>query len=486
MKSITTSLAVLCVAVLSACTAKPVAEFNQHAITINGDGDILSPNSANQASSASQQSADGFTTLGPDQSGKYIDDLFASVESSPHKDNILIFVHGGLNTLKASTDRVNKLIQKYNGNQLDSYYPILINWDSGFFESYGEHLFAIRQGETNKTVAIPTSPFYFAADAGRGLVRFPIDAGYVAVRDIQSIPGIDRAINKYRVNVDLLYSKLKTSYPQNVSRGEDMPWGRQSFYKVPVNIVTWPFQIVTSPAIDGFGTPAWEGMQRRTKVLYNKPEEFDIEREAANVDHAIAGLPPPVMSEFAKKLAAYAGKCRETGKRCEKKIKITLVGHSMGTFIINELLRKYPDIEYENIVYMAGADSIRNTFHSVLPYLEKHETTKFYNLTLHPQNDIEEPNYYFLPRGSLLVWIDDFFSTPHTQFDRTVGRWENVIQAYGEIPEKVRDRVFIKAFDQNSPIAKHGDFSRAVFWEESFWKPKASEKAPAAAVELFD
>lgn len=404
MKRITASLAVLCLLLLNACTITPVKEFNHHAITINGDGDIRSPNNANQGSGASQQSTDGFTTLGPDQFGKYIDELFASVESS-HKDNILIFVHGGLNTLKNSTERVNKLIQKYNENQLDSYYPILINWDSGFFESYGEHLFFIRQGETNKAVAIPTSPFYFIADAGRGLVRFPIDAGYVASRDIQSVPDIDRAINKYRVNTDLLYAKLQTSYPQNVSRGEDMPWGRQSFYKVPVNIVTWPFQIVTAPAIDGFGTPAWDGMQRRTTVLYNKPEQFDIEREAGKVNPAIAGQPPSVMSEFAKRLAAYMKKHPNT--------RITLVGHSMGTFIINELVMKYPEIKYQNIVYMAGADSIRNTFKSILPYLdmEEHHDTKFYNLTLHPQNEIEEPNYYLLPRGSLLVWVDDFFST---------------------------------------------------------------------------
>ena len=478
MKRITSSLAVLCLVLLSACTSTPIKDFNHHAITINGDGDILSPNNANQGSGASE----GFTTLGSDQFGKYLDELFAAVDSS-HKNNILIFVHGGLNTLKNSTDRVNKLIQKYNANQLDSYYPILINWDSGFFESYSEHLFFIRQGETNKTVAIPTSPFYFAADAGCGLVRFPIDAGYTAVRDIQSVPNIDRVINKYRVNTDLLYAKLHTSYPQNVSRGQDMPWGRQSIYKVPVNIITWPFQIVTAPAIDGFGTPAWDGMQRRTTVLYNKPEEFDIEREAVNVDHALAGQPSSVMSEFAKRLAAYMDKHSNT--------QITLVGHSMGTFIINELVRKYPEIKYQNIVYMAGADSIRSTFKSILPYLDAekhgdHGDTKFYNLTLHPQNEIEEPNYYLLPRGSLLVWVDDFFSTPHTQFDRTVGRWENLIQAYGEIPEKIRSRVFIKAFDQKSPISRHSDFSRAVFWEESFWKPKVPDTAPAAAVEFYD
>lgn len=480
-KHIVTAIAILCMALLSACTGKPVKGFNYYAITVNGDGDIRSPKNAEQGNDASQESAEGFSTFEPGQFKGYINKLFENVETSK-PDKILIFVHGGLNNLKKSTDRVNNLINKYTDGEL-SYYPILINWDSGFFESYGEHLFANRQGETNKTMAIPTSPLYFTADAGRGIVRAPIDAGYTTFRDLQVIPVIDKKLNKYKINSDLIYCQLKTSpeyfnYSNNVLRGEDLSWGKQSFYKMPVNIITWPTQIITSPIIDGFGTPAWEGMQRRTKVLYNKPEEFDIEREQKKVDLAIKGLPLSVMSEFAKQLFAYQEK--------HPKTEITLIGHSMGTFIINELIKNYPEINYENIVFMAGADSIRNTFKSILPYLENHKDTKFYNLTLHPQNEVEEPNYFLLPRGSLLVWIDDFFSTPHTQFDRTVGRWENLIQVYGEIPAEIRGRVFIKAFDQESPIKKHGDFGRAEYWKESFWKPIASDAAPAVTIKLFD
>jgi len=157
----------------------------------------------------------------------------------------------------------------------------------------------------------------------------------------------------------------------------------------------------------------------------------------------------------------------------------------MGAFIINDLIRRYPEIDYQNIVYMAGADSIRNTFNSINPYLKKHRATRFFNLTLHPQNEIDEPNYLLLPRGSLLVWIDDFYSVPPTQLDRTVGRWENLIQAYGDIPEEIRRQVYVKAFAQDSPINKHGDFSDARFWEEKFWTTGTKTVAPSESVEMY-
>jgi hypothetical protein len=138
------------------------------------------------------------------------------------------------------------------------------------------------------------------------------------------------------------------------------------------------------------------------------------------------------------------------------------------------MIRAYPELHYENIVYMAGADSIRHTFNGILPYMRRTEnqTTTFYNLTLHPQAEVEEVSGYgFLPRGSLLVWIDSFFSTPETHYDRTVGRWDNLLPALGEIPGDLRPRVKIKAFDQDSAIAHHGDFSQYEFWSTQFWEP---------------
>jgi pimeloyl-ACP methyl ester carboxylesterase len=182
------------------------------------------------------------------------------------------------------------------------------------------------------------------------------------------------------------------------------------------------------------------------------------------------------MTEFASQLSSF--------HHAHPNVKITLVAHSMGTFIVNDLVRRTPDVDYANIVYMAGADSMRNTRDSLVPYLQEHRDTQLFILTLHPQAEIEESHVGgfdnfggFAPRGSLLVWIDDFLSSPLTYFDRTIGRWDNVIQGYPEF-EAVRGQVHIKAFDQTSKIQQHGDFGGACFWQKEFWQPGEDGKDP--------
>src|SRR5205807_7605742 len=96
---------------------------------------------------------------------------------------------------------------------------------------------------------------------------------------------------------------------------------------------------------------------------------------------------------------------------------ITLVGHSMGAIVLNELVRRSTTegVHYDNIVYMAAACSVRDFQRSVVPYMQRHTTTNFYNLCLHPVNEVRERHAADLvPRGSLLVWIDDMYSNPYT------------------------------------------------------------------------
>ena len=85
------------------------------------------------------------------------------------------------------------------------------------------------------------------------------------------------------------------------------------------------------------------------------------------------------------------------------------------------------------------------------------------------------------PRGSLLVWIDNFLSSPETPLDRTLGRWENVLQATHVIPNGVRSRITLKAFGvgkasnvhfpEGNP-QRHGDFTKWNSGNQKFWKPK--------------
>jgi pimeloyl-ACP methyl ester carboxylesterase len=68
-----------------------------------------------------------------------------------------------------------------------------------------------------------------------------------------------------------------------------------------------------------------------------------------------------------------------------------MIGHSMGTIVVNELVQVYPDLPYESLVYMAGAANIRDTQKAVVPLLTQNRgCTRFYGLMLHPINDARE------------------------------------------------------------------------------------------------
>jgi pimeloyl-ACP methyl ester carboxylesterase len=470
------------VSLTSGCAVQPDKHFADHAIRVNGDGKIVPVQevSSPQRTTKRSWSPPSYKKFSSTATTNYRD-LIRPIFDKAGESNkpLLIFVHGGLVSFSDSTERTNLLVQRYDGDartKLDDYYPIMINWNSGLADSYFEHLLYIRQGEKWQgalwgTLGVLTSPLYFAADLGRSLVRAPIDILYTVAHNIGAIPSIRNRSSTPAVNSDILYKRILERRLGPVSRGAARTFSWRTLYRAAYNVFTFPIQAVLAPLIDGLGTPAWENMERRTKNIDNRPEEFDISKDAAHADEALRGLPVAVMTEFAHQLEAFT--------RAHPNVQITLVAHSMGTFIVNDMLRRTPDVNYSNIVYMAGADSSRDTRDSVVPYLEAHPQSQFFVLTLHPQAEVEEFEYFgFAPRGSLLVWIDDFFSSPLTDFDRTVGRWEDLIPVYGEIPDQVRLRVHIKAFDQTSRIQKHGDFGSACFWQTEFWQPGSNNDDP--------
>ena len=107
---------------------------------------------------------------------------------------------------------------------------------------------------------------------------------------------------------------------------------------------------------------------------------------------------------------------------------VTLVGHSMGTMVINLLVEAFPHLSYRDIVFFSGAATINQTKAALDPLLREGKgNVRFYNLMLHPMNDAREINGVgVVPSGSLLVWIDDMLEHPDTLLDRTVGQWTNM------------------------------------------------------------
>ena len=124
---------------------------------------------------------------------KHFTEIFSAISTARNKNfcnsaceqveinKILIFIHGGLNSLKSSQER-SKIISKI---MKDGYYPIFINWDADLPDSFREDLFFIRQGKVEPAKGIITFPFKFASELGGSLIESPLSIYNQAEHDIK-------------------------------------------------------------------------------------------------------------------------------------------------------------------------------------------------------------------------------------------------------------------------------------------------------------
>lgn len=419
--------------------------------------------------------------------------------------NILIYVHGGMTGIKKSMKATPGLLGKIQGYGKHEYYPILVNWQSGIGTAYWDHLVRIRQGKIANVLGPLSSPFYLIADAGRALTRLPITWGYQAYNMLKSPPVAEPlAIARYNDEIERSAEGQPGIEGDKISLGENT-WGVKDYlYDSLTYAIPGVAKVVTTPLLDMVGTSAWGNMLRRTQTVFRDPMDFTTQedrnqivtegRKAAdmnnvNLENRSGGGLSKLMEALRrlKKEFERENAKKENAKK-EKPYTVTLIAHSMGSIILNELLRRYgdpdQDFEYTKIVYMAPACTIRDFANSVIPYLQKHESAEFYNLTLHPVAE-ERENLFFdvLPRGSLLSWIDDFASDPASFMELTLGQWNNAMLAYHIIPDEVRNRVVIKGFGIEDPKTnieeeeykkpqKHMDFNdvEMKFWQPEFWR----------------
>ena len=101
--------------------------------------------------------------------------------------------------------------------------------------------------------------------------------------------------------------------------------------------------------------------------------------------------------------------------------------------------------------------------------------------------ETEVSGWDFAPRGSLLVYIDDYLTTPLTVLDRTAGQFKNLMLTAESVDPRLGNRIAIREFDAGrvddaedgdtqwlwNPT-NHGDFSKAPFWYSEFWFPAES------------
>jgi len=434
MDSLKTLLIILLVA-LSGCgsiKSQVTEPVGLHQLYIDANGDLLDPEGEQKIENEEKYVQ------------SIIDNFYKEKQSRPNL-KLTIFIHGGLNTFESATGRVKEL----RGSMLeDGRYPVFISWRSGGPSNYLDHLFFLRRGEkVNFVVGGLTSPFVLAEDLLRSLARTPASTWNVLVGQNSVARWItDDEEQAYFSSVDEL---INLGF--NVERvGNINGHGFEHFWSI------WnPAKVFTAPFVDGLGTGSWNSMLRRTDLVLRRNDGFDGLTEYESETAA---------TKFFRKLSEE-----------HRDEELLLIGHSMGTIIANNIVSRFQELHFSEIVYMAAACTVKDIELVIAPYLYNNQKSRFYNLSLNPYRDILESNFFdFAPRGSLLIWIDDTLGTVNSFQNKTAGFWFNIVRGASEAfkDPSVRSRVVLTRFGiADSTPQNHGDFDEAgnEFWNEQFW-----------------
>jgi len=391
---------------------------------------------------------------------------------------ILFYVNGGLN---GNGTALHRAAEQTPCMRRAGYFPIFLIWHSSFTDTYWEQISHVRHGR-RYAAARATTPIYFLADVGQGIARAP--ATYLNM--------LGDFVESTELSLDTLFDGedpvgISDSTPLHVrydgpEQSVDRFVGNAALFAV-----TAPLKFATTPFVDAFGKTAWENMVRRARNTLRRPREF----ESANRDLAEMARYPKGTGGFSKFFAElercvrHDPECLAPADRVFDDVEITLIAHSMGAVMVNDLIRSYDEVPYRNIVYMGAASSIRQFLETVVPVMESQPALRFHDLMLHPVADGREVTGQGLaPSGSLLEWVDEMYEGAPTMLDRTLGKWVNVEAAAYAFPEHLRDRLHFRVFgfrpadpglrDPGDPTT-HGDFNDTEmhYWLPDFWDGQA-------------
>jgi hypothetical protein len=488
---------------ISACCVAQVPPHPEYALYFDGDGLPIAPASqiAPECVDRGAPPRRGWAVISDDCfTGKYVPLILNGIRAS-QKHSVLLFVHGGLNSLEDARERVDRLIATGDnaGTLLHDRYPIFINWQASFTSSYVDHLVRVRQGIPSPGIAIPTAPYILVKDLAFGAVRSLPDTLELVYNRIdwhKKPICFDPPAPEYRLQ--------KLSGCNESGPAIDYRWGHD--LRTPIQRFTFFLEgvpwmpvkpLTTGMVVDGLGSEAWKIMTRRTELM------FHPEFAAVNAEHRIDSRS---LTYFLQQLTAVV---RGTSICQADDCNVDFVAHSAGGIIMNKALREVPELPVRNIVYMAAASSEEDYETTLLGdgsevsgFLVLHPHTQTYHLVLQPKAEINEHDFgpfEFIPRGSLLYWIDNFLAEAEYPRALTAGRITNLAQRLDAIPTTLRARVHVKVFDYGGQIGspprhgskeqllswyrwcednrascqpqRHGDFSEMPFWEDWFWNP---------------
>ncbi|CAG68945.1 MULTISPECIES: alpha/beta hydrolase [Acinetobacter] len=420
---------------LGACSSIPIDKnkyskvdkdkLKSHLIYINKNGDLIDPYSKKVIKDVNL----------------YVNNIFEDYQKSG-KPKITMFIHGGLNTFQNATGKANQILSNYDDEEN---YIVLVGWQAGPYTNYLDHLFFIRGGERRPVLGPLTSPFIFIEDTARSVAHAP-RATTEALLAQSSVPiriesKEEKAYYTNRANLEMMPESEKLHiHTTGETRGLNFK---------NISSLANPIKFVTAPLVDGFGHGTWDSLSRRTELLITKDSAFIRKRDAKTA-----------LEKFLDKV-----------DRDSSKPEVTLIGHSMGTMVANNILMRKPNLNYKNIVYMGAAASLKDVESNVVPILRKNQSVQFYNLSLDPYRELSESTAFdSVPRGSLLIWIDTYLTTIKSFTDRTSGGWFNMVRAADTIfPDSVKNQVHLTKFGFGAGPQKHGEFDEYHFWKHAYW-----------------
>ena len=363
---------------------------------------------------------------------------------------LFVYVHGGLTTYQGGLDELEKFrtaqAQQELYPHLAGHHLLFVNWDSSLLTSVIDDLFVIRLGRRSPLWGVPSSPFV------------------VGQRVTSSGLGMPQSLGLQASNArDSLVVRERERWPwcelADSGGAEGTGWVVSN---AGLFAALYPLRAATVPAIQGFGPAAWDTMKRRAELVMAprlpRPRECD-----RGLDDRCEGGGRLLLDALRRHIP-QAGQWT-TREKAVRPLNITLVGHSMGTMVLNHLLQDFSDVFFDRIIYLAAAAAMDDVRGAVFPYLDRHPETTFWAFSLSETREASEWNIVdVIERGSLLVWIDHYLERINKPGDRTFGRAKNLRNhlADHEVEPRHTDRrqiILVKFGNGRDDPERHADLN---------------------------
>lgn len=520
---------------LSACTSRNVRLEDGNSLLVNKFGVLCNPRGpiAIDGRKVTCRSEDGNNPyVATDELAALVKADLLEAEGFAEQNNddkvkILIYIHGGLNKVTESIASNEPLKTQITTDDKHWYFPRFLVWPSDGVTNYAEHAFNISGGRYTENVirGVLGGSATLLSDSLQGIVNVPrswflqsVNAKDVAwglsdnryQDSIYSIPSVFR--------VSHAWVQARDNYCRYVDKFSDRSDCREDGY-IERSRSTTQATVLTDRKRAKVYWSSFERDSLNPRFIWNRVSAIsrltlgslthseigsaswrNMKRRAANI------ASPTVL--FDSRIRDRHS-CSREGKTCAsamqyfeellsqineddnpERYELTLIGHSMGAFILNSLINSNIDKLVENqlvknVVYMAAAASIQDTVQTIRNLYQGFDSQgvefaqwpEVSNLMLNRVAEVSELMFFGLvPGGSLLVWVDEVYERPTHPVERTMGAEVNVYAALPYIERQLgpyyTDKITFKAFDREpgSTPAQHGQFNDGEFWHPAFWQ----------------